>query len=214
MIANFLSDPVSVILTLASVIAALSIHEFAHAWVAWKLGDTTAESEGRLTLNPLAHIDPWGFLFLVLAGFGWGKPVMVDNRNFRWKKWGTAAVSFAGPLSNFLFAAAIMGTLVILSTAGLSIIQSSQNLGIEFIFRLALINVMLGAFNLLPIPPLDGSKVFYAIANIPIEWQEKAEQYGPLLLLAIILIDIIFRVGILSPYLTAMVRGFFSLFGV
>jgi Zn-dependent protease len=144
------------LLLLPVVIASLALHELAHAYVAWRLGDPTAKEQGRLMLNPIAHLDPLGTLMFaltaLLAGvpFGWAKPVPVDPRNFRRPKEGMALVAVAGPVMNFLFA---LAALAVLRHAGL------DGRAFEVVALAYLVNVILGLFNLIPIPPLDGSRI-------------------------------------------------------
>ena len=144
------------LLLLPVVIASLSLHELAHAYVAWRLGDPTAKDQGRLTLNPIAHLDPLGTLMFaltaLLAGvpFGWAKPVPVDPRNFRRAKEGMALVAVAGPVTNFLLA---LVALAVLRHAGL------DGRAFNVVALAYLVNVILGLFNLIPIPPLDGSRI-------------------------------------------------------
>ena len=164
---QFASSPerlISLILTAPGVLVAITFHEFAHGYVAYKLGDDTAKSQGRLSLNPLAHLDPIGTVLLLVAGFGWGKPVEVDPRNYTRKismEKGEALVSIAGPVMNFILA--IIFTLIycaIYKFAGYSFMSSSVGYAIMLIISGAIsVNIGLGVFNLLPLPPLDGSKV-------------------------------------------------------
>ena len=145
------------LLLLPVVIVSLSLHELAHAYVAWRLGDPTAKEEGRLTLNPIAHLDPLGTLMFaltaLLAGvpFGWAKPVPVDPRNFRRPKEGMALVAVAGPVTNFLLA--LVALAVLRHVAGL------DGRAFNVVALAYLVNVILGLFNLIPVPPLDGSRV-------------------------------------------------------
>lgn len=147
---NHFSSLTQVIVTLAALLIAITIHEFAHAWTANYYGDPTAKLMGRLTLNPLVHLDLVGTIFLLVAGFGWGKPVMVNPGNFKNPKLDNITVSLAGPMSN-LFLAVILG--IILRFAPLPDIVSSILIIIVFF------NLVLMIFNLIPIPPLDGSKI-------------------------------------------------------
>lgn len=141
--------------SLAAILLALAIHEFAHAYVAYRLGDDTAASLGRMTLNPFAHVDVTGLIFLVVAGFGWGKPVPVNVERLRGGKLSPLAVSLAGPLFNFALAVAV----------GLAarLIGHGGPLVTDFLTLFVVFNLILGAFNLLPIPPLDGSSVLFAV---------------------------------------------------
>lgn len=145
----------------------LPLHEFAHGFVAKKLGDPTAKWEGRLTLNPLASVDPMGSLCLLLFGFGWAKPVPVDSRYFKKPKRDMAIVAAAGPVSNFL--AALVGALLLVPASAYLGLQSSSNMFIAFLLSFLnsyiAINISLAAFNLLPIPPLDGSRIVAAFLS-------------------------------------------------
>jgi len=147
---GLLTNPLEFIIYIVALIIALTIHEAAHAYMSYSLGDDTAKLMGRLTLNPLAHLDLWGSIFMLLVGFGWGKPVMVNPRKFQNPKLDNLTVALAGPISNFLLAA----------VAGLVIrfIPMSELLTIA-ISILVFFNLTLMMFNLLPIPPLDGSKI-------------------------------------------------------
>jgi len=155
----------ALLLTLPAVIIAITFHEFAHAYAADKLGDDTPRMQGRLNLNPMSHIDPIGFMLLMFAGFGWGKPVQINprnfNRNVRMDK-GEAIVSIAGPLMNFILAiisALALGTIYMF--ASVSFITSTTGSIIYILLQqLLVINIGLGVFNLIPLPPLDGSKIF------------------------------------------------------
>lgn len=138
------------VLIIAALLVALTIHEFAHAWMATRLGDETPKLMGRLTLNPLAHLELWGSMMMLLVGFGWGKPVMVNPAHFPNPKLDNLTVSLAGPISNFLLAVVLGLILRFLPLPG--IVQLVISIIIFF-------NLTLMIFNLLPIPPLDGSKV-------------------------------------------------------
>ena len=152
------------LLSAPGVLIAITFHEFAHGYAAYKLGDDTAKRQGRLSLNPFAHLDPVGTLMLLVAGFGWGKPVEVDPRNYTRKismEKGEAIVSLAGPLMNFILA--IIFTLIycaIYKFAGVAFMTSTVGMVIMMLLSSTIsINIGLGVFNLIPLPPLDGSKI-------------------------------------------------------
>ncbi len=162
------------VLTIPGVLIAITFHEFAHAFVADKLGDDTPSREGRLTLNPLAHLDPIGSLLLLFAGFGWGKPVHVNPRKYTRKmsmEKADALVSLAGPIMNFLLAIIfVIATCITVNTTGSKLFFIENELAlvasdptIEIVLKIlisgAVVNVGLGVFNLIPLPPLDGSKI-------------------------------------------------------
>lgn len=164
----------------------LPIHEFAHAYAAYKLGDPTAKYAGRLTLNPISHLDFWGALiFFITKGIGWGKPVPVNTYNLKHKR-GEMIVSLAGPLSNFLLAAVL--TLVVaflpeayyVKTMG----PTAQISAYELLSMTIGISITLGIFNLIPIPPLDGSKILFDFLPPAYEnFRRNLESYGPIILL-------------------------------
>ena len=154
----------SLLLTIPGVIIAISFHEFAHAWMAVRLGDDTPLRQGRLSLDPLKHLDPIGILMLMFCGIGWGRPVQIDSGNFnpKYRRNGEALVSLAGPLMNFILAFVL--TLIdglILKFAGDTFFVSTTGKVILTMLQTATImNIGLGVFNLIPLPPLDGSKIF------------------------------------------------------
>ncbi len=144
---------------LLAVVAILPIHELAHAVVADRLGDTTARRMGRLTLNPLRHLDPLGTIMVLFAGFGWAKPVPVDMRAFKNPKRGMAVVAVAGPVSNFLLAMVLLlAQKALIVIFGRSMPTPAYYI-VQILDLLAYISTALGVFNLLPIPPLDGSRI-------------------------------------------------------
>ena len=155
---------VSLLLTLPGVFIALTFHEFAHAYAADKLGDYTPRRQCRLNLNPLSHIDPFGFVMLLFAGIGWGKPVEINPRNFDRKvsmTAGEAIVAFAGPLMNMLLALVFTIVFYAVGTFAPTTFTLSQ-VGIivmTILQSIVFVNIGLGVFNLIPLPPLDGSKI-------------------------------------------------------
>lgn len=166
-VSQYITNPGALFALLASipgVLVAITFHEFAHGYAAYKLGDNTAKNEGRLSLNPLDHLDPVGTLMLLFAGFGWGKPVHVNpiqyTRKISMEK-GEAIVSVAGPLTNLVLAlvlALIYGALV--KFASIEFLLSNVGNIVKLVLASAIsINIGLGVFNLIPLPPLDGSKI-------------------------------------------------------
>ncbi len=170
------------------LILSLTVHEWAHAWSAWKLGDDTAEREGRLTLNPIPHIDPIGTLLLPMMGipFGWAKPVPVNPARFRrdvHMNTGMAITAAAGPISNVILAlvcAVILGVMLRTGNVGQKGLVQLLMIGIQ-------LNVSLAIFNLLPLPPLDGSRILerFIPARMRDSW-ESFQRFGPLVLLLVI----------------------------
>ncbi len=196
-------DIVGTIVILGVLLGSMILHELAHGLVAYWLGDTTAKDEGRLTLNPIKHIDPIlsilvpVMLYLSNAGviFGGAKPVPVDTRQLKHGVWGMALVAVAGPLMNFLLACIfyiigyVTGGFYLETTGPLAGSEIYYGLWGEIVLNMVYVNIALGVFNLIPIPPLDGSRVLYAIAPDAVrEMMEKLERYGVLIVFAILLI--------------------------
>lgn len=186
MIINYLfTDPIMFFAWACALVIAISIHEFSHAAMAFYLGDPTAKYEGRLTLNPLAHLDLWGTLLLLFVGFGWGKPVPFNPYNLKNQRYGPAMISIAGPASNFV--------MVVLFSLILKYVYPLLGLGPEnalfrFFYVIILLNAILMVFNIIPIPPLDGSKLLFAILPASAESiKEFLQRYGFFILIALIL---------------------------
>lgn len=193
-----------------SLLVAFTVHEFAHAYTAFKFGDDTAKKQGRLTLNPVHHLDPVGTIFILLAGFGWARPVPVNRGRFKNPKLAGVLVSLAGPISNFLIAFLAFG--ILFFTFG-----SAPAFAIELLNMMIWLNVLLFVFNLLPFPPLDGYRILEDLA--PVRTRMKMgqyEQYGVL----IFLILVITPLGnyTIHPFLntvtSAVLAGFQTVFSI
>ncbi len=199
---------INTVITLVILIFSAIVHEVAHGLMAEKLGDSTARDEGRITLNPVPHIDPFGsillpFLLLSVGSpivFGAAKPVPINANNFKDPKKGMAVVSLAGPLANFILA------IVCVIPIKLGIVNS---VSYPILIQVILLNIVLGTFNLIPIPPLDGSKILASFA--PDEWMEKIlslERYGFLLVLIFLML------GVLDKLLLPVIYVFFKVFNL
>lgn len=186
-------DPVLLVLLLPAVLFAVTFHEYAHALVAAHLGDPTARQLGRLSLNPLVHLDLLGTLFFVLFGFGWARPVPVNPRNFAHPRQGMLQVALAGPLAN-ITVAFVVGLLI--KTPGL---VGDPWLG--FVAMLVRINVVLAVFNLIPIPPLDGSRILEGLLPL-----EQAQAYARIQPYGTVLILLLLSTGVVSQVMTPAVQ--------
>jgi Zn-dependent protease len=199
---GLLDNPAALVAFLAAFgvafVTGIAFHEFSHAWAANELGDATAARQGRLTLNPIAHLDPMGTIMFLLVGFGWGRPTPVNPYNLRnGVKRGNAMVAAAGPLSNFFFAilAAIpLRTGMIDSIADIDNVRDASGMEVIglFLLYIILLNVLLGVFNLIPIHPLDGFKV--AVGILPGELSRQLNAlapWGPGILMTLIVISYI-----------------------
>jgi Zn-dependent protease len=206
-------DISSIILLAPPILLALTLHEYAHGWVADKLGDPTARHAGRLTLNPLAHLDPLGTLTLFLFRFGWGKPVPVNPYNFRNGRTGDVMVSLAGITVNLILAF-LFSQVLRLAVAGNWITDANVSSPVsQLLLNTIIINLYLAVFNLIPIPPLDGSHVLSSIlpGTLRREYQRVA-QYGPLLIMGLVLLDLLFHKSVFGIVLTPVVGFLFSTF--
>ena len=202
----------SLLLTIPGVLIALTFHEFAHAWAANKLGDDTPRMQGRLNLNPLSHIDPMGFAFLIVAGFGWGKPVQIDPRNFNGKyslSKAEAIVSAAGPIMNFILAFVFLIIYYVLFkvTNVMGALSMQWQLIVHQIILYTIsINIGLGVFNLIPLPPLDGSKILmHFLPYNAKQWFYNNQQIFYMLFLIIWITGL--SGSILSPIFNAVLNG-------
>ncbi|MDY3791866.1 MAG: site-2 protease family protein, partial [Oscillospiraceae bacterium] len=165
---------------------AVPVHECAHAWVAEKMGDDTGRQQGRITLNPFAHLTLWGSLMMVLVGFGWGKPVSVDPRNFKNPKKGMVLTSLAGPASNFIMAFLAMIVYKVLEIISIVNDNNTMQMVATVFLYVTIINISLAVFNFLPIPPLDGSKIFNAV--LPEKWYFTIMRYENIIFIVLIIL--------------------------
>lgn len=187
---------ISFVLSLPIFMLAFSIHEYAHGFVANKLGDPTAKSLGRLTLNPIKHIDLFGFIAMLVFGFGWAKPVPINTRYFKKPKRDMAITALAGPLSNILLAIFFGALFKAFSFVSLNVIQSELAANIWMFTGLMLsrgiyINVLFAVFNMMPVPPFDGSRLF--LAFLPTKayfWVQRYERYIYMVFLALLILGI------------------------
>lgn len=193
----FLRDPMSLLSAVPAILVAITFHEFAHGKMASILGDPTPARTGRLSLNPLKHLDLYGTLMLLIVGFGWAKPVQVNPMYFKDRRKGMVYTSLAGPLMNLTLAYFAALLMALIRPAGL---------GGSFLSYLVWFNVVLAVFNLIPVPPLDGSKVLFGV--LPPNLVQKIlplQRYGYLVLIVLLLSGILGR--IISPVIYTVIRG-------
>ena len=200
----FRLPPEVLVLLIPVLLFALVFHEFSHGWVANKLGDPTAKYSGRLTLNPMAHLDLFGSLMILFVGFGWAKPVPVDSRYLANPRTDMMKIAFAGPASNLLLA----------FIAG-SLIRLSGNMGAlsSMLIMFVQINIMLAVFNMIPIPPLDCSQIFSGlmIRHNP-DLVVKLQIYGPQILMGLILFGMLTSISPIWWFMSPFVNFFMFLF--
>lgn len=199
----------SIIAGLPGLLLALVLHEYAHARVAVAMGDFTPKLTGRLTLNPMAHIDPIGLLMLLVARFGWAKPVMINPRNFKDMKKGNILVALAGPAANFLTAFVTLFIMMVLFKLGML-----NTVGIKTVLSMiVLFNINFGIFNLIPLPPLDGSKIL--LEFLPGELAYKymgLERYSFIILIILIMTPVLG--SILLPLSSLILHLFETILGL
>ena len=206
-------DTTAVVIILAGFLIAITIHEFSHALAAYSLGDTTAQQAGRLTLNPIRHLDPFGTIMLLLItftglpGIGWGKPVPVNGRALRYGRRGMAIVSAAGPLSNLIVAFLSALAFGLLVTRGGLTTDSNGVTAARFAQFLFQINIGLCAFNLIPLPPLDGYGVAVGVLPEQLAYGlARLARYGPGILLLLVLSGSVIHISLLSLVLTPVIH--------
>lgn len=203
-------NPINLLIQLLALILAVGIHEFSHVFSAYLQGDQTGKLLGRLTLNPIRHLDPLGTMFMVMSvlsgvGIGWGKPAPFNPYNLRNRRWGSVLVAIAGPISNILFA-----TIAGYAYIGLAPILGTSNLLILFLSYLTIINAGLAIFNLIPIPPLDGSHFLEAVfgPNNPVV--QVLQRYG----WAVLLFLVIAARGVLGTIIFAGIHAILTIVGL
>ena len=202
-------EPQIIILLIPALVFSLSFHEFAHAWMAYRLGDNTAARLGRLTLNPMSHLDPVGSLALLLMGFGWAKPVPVDSRYLENPKKDMVKIAAAGPISNIILAVVAALALRLLFSTDLF----THNIKTFFIIFMQ-INITLAVFNLLPVSPLDGSQILTPFLEkyfgSDVVW--KMQIYGPRFLFFIIIFSMVTDIHIFSFIINPIFNLFLYIF--
>ena len=209
---DFLTAVIQILAYLVIIFLILPFHEWAHAFVAKCLGDTGMKYRGRLTLNPLEHIDPIGALCMILFGFGWAKPVPIDDRNFKNPKVGMGLSALAGPVANLL--AALVGGLLynlvlIISPNFLPDYYMVVAVILSFLMFYTYANVTLAVFNLIPIPPLDGSKILFMF--LPDKIVYKIYQYERFFFIAVIILIWFLPIGFISNTVTDFIMNIASL---
>jgi len=202
-------DSQIIVLLIPALVFSLSFHEFAHAWMAYRLGDSTAARMGRLTLNPMSHLDPMGSLALLLMGFGWAKPVPVDPRYLKNPRRDMVKVAAAGPISNIILA--IIAAFVLRLLFDTALLSNSVK---TFFIIFMQINITLAVFNLLPVSPLDGSQILSPFLEKQfgpdIVW--KMQVYGPRVLFFIIIFSMVTDIHIFSFIITPIFNLFILIF--
>ena len=206
---------IQLLLSLPIIIFARSVHETAHGWVAYKLGDPTAKNLGRLTLNPFKHLNLFGFLSMLIAGIGWANPVPINARNFKNPRVGMALSGIAGPVSKFLMGivgfTALSGVMTVLIVNEVLYPHVLVKILLLFLYMFASLNLSLGIFNMIPVPPFDGSRFLYIF--LPTKWYFKVmkyERYTGIVLL--VLLIVLSRIGF-SPigFIVDLVMNLFAL---
>lgn len=195
-------DPLTFVLVAIPLLYSIILHELAHGWVAYKMGDSTAKWLGRLSLNPIKHLDPIGTIMLFVFGFGWAKPVPVNFNNLRDERKGIIFVSAAGIVANIILAFFSFLLLRLLAPAPFGILST-----ILAVF--AQINIMLAAFNLIPIPPLDGSKILMGFLSRRAQYTlERIEPYGMFIIIALLYL------GVLNPLIVFLRQAILGVIGI
>lgn len=190
---NPLEWAMGIALMLPGIVIGISFHEFGHAFVAYKLGDPTPNNQGRVTISPLAHMDPIGLIALIFVGFGWGLPVQINPNNFKKPRRDELLVGIAGITINFVLAIAFAGILKLLFTFGLNFINTYMGgVVVDILNYTIMINIVLMVFNLLPVPPLDGFGIVTQIFNLKqTEFYYKVYDKGFIILILLLLFNVV-----------------------
>lgn len=205
---NLLDRPLTLVFFLVAVVFGLTVHEFAHAYAASRQGDQTARMMGRLSLNPLQHLDPLGALMFLMVGIGYAKPVPVNPANLKDGKRGDFYVSMAGIITNLVVAFLFALPFRVIQVMG-GDIATIDSVVLEFAQIMILVNVLLAAFNILPFPPLDGSKAIGILVPRSLEpAYYRYLQVGPVILIAILGLSVAFRINLLGPILDPIIAFF------
>lgn len=210
---NITTAIIRIMLVIPTVLMALTFHEFAHGWMANKLGDPTARVLGRLTLNPLKHLDLFGTLAMLIAGIGWAKPVPINSRYFRKPKRDMALTGLAGPAMNFIlsFTGLVFYAAIIVFVP----VTPLSDAAITFFYYFAYLNAYLAIFNLIPIPPFDGSRIFYAFLPDKFYWGVMKHE-RQIMLITLIALVALSRFGLnpISHIVDAYINGVLFVFEV
>lgn len=204
-ILTLFSDPLTFMVGFIALAVSIGVHEFSHVLSAYVQGDTTGKMMGRLTLNPLKHLDPVGTIAIVVAGIGWGRPAPYNPYNLRFRRWGPLLVALGGPVSNVVLAT-IFGYLLLLIGGRLP----AGNLLLTFLQTMVVLNAGLAVFNLIPIAPLDGSHMLSALLGPDNALVRTLQRYGMWLLIAMLVVG----GGLLSMYILGGVRLLLRLVGL
>ncbi|MCU9613341.1 site-2 protease family protein [Caldibacillus lycopersici] len=207
---SFLAFPLDVLpYVIITLIVAFTVHEFAHAYVAYKFGDPTAKNQGRLTLNPAVHLDPIGTILLLIAGFGWARPVPVNRYHFKNPRLAGVLVSIAGPLSNLLLA--FIGGILQSITLAIGLSGTAGQMLYDFSFYFMYLNAILCVFNLLPLPPLDGYRIIQDLVSNDVRAKmSQFETYGLIIFLILVVVDPLYNMTV-GPILDTGVYIIFQL---
>lgn len=202
---TLLTNPTLFLVGFIALALSIGIHEFSHVLSAYLQGDMTGKMMGRLTLNPIKHLDPWGTVMMVMAGIGWGKPAPFNPNNLRYRRWGSALVAIAGPISN----------LILVLITGYAFVFVEGRLGLTnyltiFLGTMVFLNAALAVFNLIPITPLDGSHLLKSVAPVGSPLVGFLERFGPFLLIGLVF----FGRGILGVAIFYGVQFILKAFGL